>query len=68
MAGLVGGRGADGRDLPADAPSEESSNPGRAKQDVLDFSVGLSDCIVCLLVLATVALSLASAVPIGTDC
>ena len=67
MAGLVGGRGADARDLPADAPSEESSNPGRAKQDVLDFSVGLSDCIVCLLGLTTVALSLVSVVPIGTD-
>ena len=67
MAGLVGGRGADGRDLPADAPSEESTNPGPARQDVLDFSVVLSDCIVCLLGLGTVALSLVSAVPIGTD-
>ena len=66
-AGLVGGRGADGRDLPADAPSEESTNPGPARQDVLDFSVVLSDCIVCLLGLGTVALSLVSAVPIGTD-
>ena len=71
VRGLVGGRGGDGRDLPADTPSEESSNRRSRERRLFYSASGLSDCTASHWALAKVPSSLAYVVRIGNvgaDC